>query len=303
VPGASNRFQGALYTSTDGRAEPQLAAPAIAQAARHHGAKLFTGWAVRGIETEAGRTRQIITERGSLTCSSAVLAGGAWSGRFLGNLGLALPQLTTLSSVQATQPLDAPHRTSFAGGKYTVRKRHDGGYTIAHNAVTVSDIVPATFSYLRAFIPALKSEWPQLKVRFGKRFFSEAILASRWKLDAESPFEQVRVLDPEPIQWVLDECLDELRRDYPVFRDAQIASKWAGLIDVTPDAVPVISPIEKLPGLYLATGFSGHGFGIAPGAGRLMADLITGDTPVVDPQPFRYSRMIDGTRLAPEQLT
>ena len=51
-----------------------------------------------------------------------------------------------------------------------------------------------------------------------------------------------------------------------------------------------------MPGLYLSTGYSGHGFGIGPGAGRLAADLIAGDPPIVDPHPFRYSRMIDGTR-------
>jgi glycine/D-amino acid oxidase-like deaminating enzyme len=64
-----------------------------------------------------------------------------------------------------------------------------------------------------------------------------------------------------------------------------------------PDAVPVISAVEKLPGFFLATGFSGHGFGIGPGAGRLAADLVAGDTPIVDAAPFRYTRLVDGTDL------
>jgi len=57
-----------------------------------------------------------------------------------------------------------------------------------------------------------------------------------------------------------------------------------------------------VPGFYLATGFSGHGFGIGPGAGRLMAELVTNETPVVDPAPFRYSRFTDGTRPKPSPL-
>jgi glycine/D-amino acid oxidase-like deaminating enzyme len=65
---------------------------------------------------------------------------------------------------------------------------------------------------------------------------------------------------------------------------------WGGLIDVTPDAVPVISPVLLFPGLFLATGFSGHGFGIGPGAGKLMAELVMGTTPCVDPAPFRFER-------------
>jgi glycine/D-amino acid oxidase-like deaminating enzyme len=70
----------------------------------------------------------------------------------------------------------------------------------------------------------------------------------------------------------------------------RIRDAWGGLIDVTPDAVPVISPAVSLPGLVIATGFSGHGFGIGPGAGRLAADLATNATPAVDPKPYRLER-------------
>ena len=74
---------------------------------------------------------------------------------------------------------------------------------------------------------------------------------------------------------------------FPAFAGMQVAGSWAGLIDVTPDAVPVIDQVARIPGFFIATGFSGHGFGIGPGAGRLMADMVAGDTPVVDPSPFR----------------
>jgi glycine/D-amino acid oxidase-like deaminating enzyme len=75
-----------------------------------------------------------------------------------------------------------------------------------------------------------------------------------------------------------------------VFANMTVADSWARLIDVTPDTVPVISPVPSIPGFFIASGFSGHGFGIGPGAGRLMADLVTGATPAVDPAPYRLSR-------------
>jgi glycine/D-amino acid oxidase-like deaminating enzyme len=62
------------------------------------------------------------------------------------------------------------------------------------------------------------------------------------------------------------------------------------MIDATPDSLPVIGPVAALPGFYLATGFSAHGFGIAPAAGRLAADLATGRTPILDPAAFRLAR-------------
>ena len=121
----------------------------------------------------------------------------------------------------------------------------------------------------------------------------------RWRLDEPTPFEEVRILDPEPVDDILDVALHSLVRCFPAFTGARIAERWAGCIDATPDAVPVISGFDKLPGLHLASGFSGHGFGIGPGAAKLMADLITGRPPVVDPRPFRYSRYFDGSNPRP----
>jgi len=54
--------------------------------------------------------------------------------------------------------------------------------------------------------------------------------------------------------------------------------------------VPVIGEVPRLPGFFIASGFSGHGFGIGPGAGRLTADLVTGAPPLVDPKPYRLDR-------------
>ena len=56
-------------------------------------------------------------------------------------------------------------------------------------------------------------------------------------------------------------------------------------------------PVLSRPGVYISAGHTGHGFGIGPAAGRLAADLIRGDAPSVDPRPFRYERMIDGSDL------
>jgi glycine/D-amino acid oxidase-like deaminating enzyme len=86
------------------------------------------------------------------------------------------------------------------------------------------------------------------------------------------------------------EARADLCAAFPAFKSMRVAESWAGLIDFTPDAGPVISPVENLPGFFLATGFSGQGFGIGPGAGKFAADLVAGDTPAVDPTPYRFER-------------
>jgi glycine/D-amino acid oxidase-like deaminating enzyme len=298
-PGSTRQWKGALFSYADGRAEPFIAAPAIAHGARKKGAKILTQCAVRGLETAAGRISAVVTEKGRIACDTVVLAGGAWSRRFLGNLGIAFPQLTVVNSVMRTKPIDTPLERSCSAGKFAIRKRQDGGYTISHRHLSVADIVPDSFRLFREFLPALRVDWNGLRLRLGKRFLEEAGLKRKWALDETSPFEEVRILDPQPVNSILDVAAASLKDYYPIFRDMEIAQRWAGVIDATPDAVPVISPIAKLPGLFLASGFSGHGFGLGPGAGKLMADLATGSTPCVDPEPFRYSRYFDGTNPQP----
>ncbi|ERM56693.1 hypothetical protein P781_06905 [Vibrio mimicus CAIM 1883] len=112
----------------------------------------------------------------------------------------------------------------------------------------------------------------------------------RWKVQSETPFETVRTLNPNPNPSLNNEALTNLRQAYPMFEKAEIDEAWAGLIDVTPDSNPVIDHVAKIPGLTLATGFSGHGFGTGPASGHLAADLIMGNVPIVDPTPYRFNR-------------
>jgi len=299
LPGLDGDWAGALHTPSDGRAEPTRAAPAIARAAKRLGTTVMTNCAVRGIETEGGRISAAVTEKGTIRTNSVVVAGGAWSRLFCGNAGIALPQLKVLSSVMRTEPMAMISDESVWGPGFSFRRRQDGGYTIAHGGISIADIVPDSFRLFFSFLPVMRTDWDKLQLRFGKRFFSELATPKRWSLDARSPFEKVRVLDPEPHRPTLDKAFENLCANYPAFSGAKIAERWAGLIDVTPDAVPVISAVDDLPGLTIATGFSGHGFGIGPGAGRLAADIATGTDPVVDPAPFRLSRFAEGDGFAP----
>ncbi len=299
MPGARGRWKAALYCASDGRAEPQKAAPAIATAARRAGAAILGSCAVRGVERSGGAISAVVTEHGRIACNTVVVAAGAWSRRFLKDLGITLPQLKVRASVMRTAPLEGAPETAFWGGEFAFRRRLDGGYNIANGYVNVAPIVADNFRFLPNFLPALLMESKSLKLRLDHRFMQEWREAKSVPLDQVSAYEKTRVLDPEPDRVFLRQALERLKQTFPAFAAAQVVQEWAGMIDVTPDAVPVISPVEGVPGLIIATGFSGHGFGIGPGAGRLVADLAMGKSPVVDPKDFRFSRFTDGTRVRP----
>ena len=199
-PGLAAQYRAGLYTPSDGRGEPGKAAPAIAEAARRAGAGVLTGCAVRTVELRGGRVCGVVTERGPIDCDSVVLAGGAWSGLFAGSMGLRLPALNMLSSVMRTDPIEGGPEVAASGAGFSFRKRLDGGYSIALGASGVAEITPDSFRYFFEFLPHLRAEYAELSLRFGRRFFEELVRPSRWKADAETPMERVRVLDPVPVK-------------------------------------------------------------------------------------------------------
>jgi glycine/D-amino acid oxidase-like deaminating enzyme len=301
MPGAAVSFKGALYTASDGQAEPQRAAPGIARAARRHGATVLTRCAVRGVERTGGRLTAVITEHGRIACGAVVLAGGAWSRLFSGNMGIDLPQLKVRSAVLRTHALPNGEGPKIAAvtNRVAFRTHQEGGYLVANFQAT-AEVVPDSFRLAVQFMPALKAEWKFIRLRAGRRFLEETVTPRHWSLDAVSPFERIRELDPRPQQGDNVDAMRRLTQMFPVFAQARIARQWAGLIDVTPDAIPIMSPVPGIDGFFIATGFSGHGFAIGPGAGRLMADLVTGAQPIVDPAPFRLSRFTDGSKPRPQ---
>jgi glycine/D-amino acid oxidase-like deaminating enzyme len=233
-----------------------------------------------------------VTEKGTIACDTVVVAGGAWSRLFLGNMGVSFPQLKILGSVMRTKPLDGVPSPAVGASDFAFRRRLDGGYTVAQRGANVAPIVPDSFRLFFDFLPALRKQWHELRLRVNGRFIEEWQIPKRWSLDQKTPFETVRVLDPAPVDSILEEARVNLARNFPAFRNMEIAESWGGLVDVMPDAVPVISHVPGVPGLVIASGMSGHGFGLGPGTGRLAADLVTGDVPIADPTPFRYERFL-----------
>jgi len=178
------------------------------------------------------------------------------------------------------------------------RKRRDGGYTIARGAGYVAPFVPDSLRYLREFLPTIRKERDSLRLRVNAQSLREfrARAAGRWIDRARS--KRQRVLDPAPNRTLNREALAAMIKLYPQFRGAHIVQQWAGYIDCPRrTSYHYISPLGTLPGLTVATGFSGHGFGIGPAAGRLAAELAIGGRSVGGPDAVSRVRFSDGSPI------
>ncbi len=93
----------------------------------------------------------------------------------------------------------------------------------------------------------------------------------------------------------IQDVWQRLARRIPPIADAELAAGYAGLYTNTPDSHPIMDGIEGIDGLYLCTGFSGHGFKLSPMVGVLMAELIgDGSATTMDISPLRFSRFAEG---------
>lgn len=299
LPDAARCWAGAMWTATEMRAEPFVTVPALARLAVRDGAVIREGQAVRGLDIAGGRVVGVIAEGGRVKAGAVVLAGGAWSSLLLRRHGVGLAQL----SVRATVVRTTPAAEVFAGGavddRLAFRRRADGGYTLAPEGAHDFHVGPDAFRALTRYLPLISRNPFATALRLAApRGYPDAwTTRRRWADDAVSPFERMRVLNPPPNRAYADRILRDFAATFPGLGDIGAAQSWAGMIDVMPDNVPVVDTVPALPGVILATGMSGHGFGIGPAFGRIVADLVQGKAARHDLTRFRFGRFTDGSRM------
>lgn len=297
------RWAGGIWSPTDGRAEPSLAAPAIAVGAQKLGASVHQRCAVRGLDISAGRVSGVWTERGRVRASQVICCGGAWSSRFCKQYGIELPSANILGTAFKTTAAPEVIQGCLSMPELCIRRRLDGSYTVAIPGRGQLDLAPQNIRYATKFYPMYRSKIAKkLKLRLNGSFFNGPEAAGSWSNDAVSPFEKIRVLDPKPDRHILDEALRTLVKAFPALEGIKIDHAWGGWIDTTPDLVPVIDEMQSVPGLFIASGFSGHGFGIGPGAGLLCAQLMTNHQLFTDITPYRLGRFARGNAIREPQM-
>lgn len=299
-PGMTAKPLAALHTDTDYRAEPGVAVPALAEIAVREGVQIIEHCAVRCLDLTNGKVAGVVTEKGRVAAPRVVLAGGAWSSLFLRNHGVGLPQLSVRSQVAATVPVADVGQCAGSAKNLAFRRRADGGYTLAPNGPSELFVGPDAFRALPNFINQLRSDpFGCMLKPFAPEGFPDAWRTKRhWRADEQTPFEKMRILDPKPVPAKMAKLAQDFAALFPQLGVVRLKATWAGMIDTMPDIVPVVdyTPIE---GLIVGTGMSGHGFGIGPAMGRILADLAAGRPAGHDLDRFRFNRFTDGTKMVP----
>lgn len=295
----TGQWIGAVHTPSDACGEPWQAVPAVARLAQRDGALIREQCAVRAFDIEAGRLAGIVTEHGKLACDQVVVAAGAWSSLFMQRHGVEIPQLAVRSTVAKTVPLPEFFSGAAADEKLALRRRQDGGYSLATCDSVSMYLGPDAFRHARLYAPMLSHCWRELRPHpYAPSGYPDAWHTERgWSEDNASPFEEHRVLEPHPKAGEVASLSARFKERFPRLGAPRIEHSWAGMIDAMPDVVPVVDRVPGLDGVILATGMSGHGFGIGPGFGKVIAGLALNDAPAHDLRRFRFGRFTDGSKL------
>lgn len=296
IPETRRKWVGGLHSVADGKAEPALAAPILAKGARALGTTIHQNCAAHSLDITNGRVSGIHTEKGTVRTDTVLCAAGAWASSFLRRHGIVFPQASVRQTALRTKPTvnvgDVLYCPDLA-----MTRRLDGSYTIAISGRATLEVTPQGLRFAREFMPQFIQRLKAVQLGLGESFLAgPESLTALFGRDG-TIFERNRILDPAPNQRLVKAIMENVRGTFPQLAGIEIDHAWGAYVDCTPDAVPVVSEIDPVQGLYLAAGCSGHGFGLGPGIGYLAAQLIFNETPSVDPTHFRLTRLIDGSKI------
>jgi glycine/D-amino acid oxidase-like deaminating enzyme len=295
LPGVSQRWLLGIFTASDGQADPVATCRAYAAAARARGVQVCEGVPAQGINLAGGAVAGVTTPVGEIKARLVVLAAGSGSMRLARAAGVEIPRQLVRQTVILTDPVPPVTQAAAWTGELFIRQDARGRLRLAAAARNEIVLDPAGIRHAGRFLSSYLANRSQLRVRADVANLARAALrplqaASGDELSPRPRFDDVRF------------CLERVQRYFPGLGAVRLQQAWAGEIDATPDALPVIDGGSGPSGLVIATGMSGHGFGVAPVVGSIVADLAEGAEPGFDLRPFRLARFHDGSRLDPVHL-
>lgn len=295
MPWLAPGLHGAGFTPDDGHVDPRRALPTIAGLARRSGITVVEGAAVDEIESTSGRVTGVIAEGRAIRTPLVVAAAGVWSARLLRPAGVRLPLHVGRSTVGLTKPVAPLTRASVwdvAGVGF--RQSADGRVVFGLGAFVDVDV---RWEDVRASIPLLPVLWKNRRTM--RLHVGRPLLADVGGLATGRGLPVLERVEATPNSGTVREGLRQLRALVPALADAEPETSWAGLMDSTPDFLPIAGE-SGVEGLLVIAGTSGHGLGIAPALADGVAQLAeTGDPPDLL-APFSRRRFERGAGAQPD---
>ena len=264
VPGIrTDDLVGGRFGAEDGYGDPIEALAGFAASAQLSGVKMREGVAALEIVRDGDRVTGVRTAEGVIACERVLLATGCWTASLAATAGVAVPIWPYARSIMESRPYPALSR------------------------------VPMTIEWESGF---------HFRPKGAAQRFAMPNLTSDGGVE-KGPGAPPSVFVPgEFAPLVVPQSLEPWVRAraawrHPLFADLHVTSSWSCYYEMTPDDHPIVGAAPGVAGLYIAAGFSGHGFMHTPATAQLVVEeMLDGRAHTLDITDLSLERFVSGRR-------
>jgi len=300
VPAAAGPFLGAMWSPVDAQCQPDQGTRLFTRRAERAGARLAYGVKALRLVESGGRITGVETTRGRVSTGAVVVAAGIWAPHLLATVGVTVPLKPVCLSEAETQPLAPLFRPTVRAFGFGARQRPDGRLVASGGlgARVTRRLSLYDLRDLRHWLPRARTFRRNLRLRVdGRQLLRE--ISHRTSLSPALIPE--RSAEPVPDRRSVDGALVRLATVFPAAAAARAVRYWGGLVDMTPDGLPVVDGTCGPPGLTLIGGLSGHGLALGPVLGEIASDLALDGATSRPIGPFSLARFT-GQVASPEVM-
>jgi sarcosine oxidase subunit beta len=271
VPAATGEFMAGMWSPGDAQCSSRGATEFFAAQAAAAGARFVYSTLAERIVQSDGAVHGLATSRGRIDAPAVVVTGGIWTAHLAGTAGVSIPVMPVALSQCETEPVEpliGPTLRCFAFG---ARQRPNGQINMSAGMNTVVDHFGslASFRHARTWIPRYLANRKAIRLRVDWSRLARELRG----FSVGTAEHLARQVGREPNRKLMDASLEAAGRIIPRFRDVRVTRYWAGVIDMSPDGLPIVDGRTGPEGLVVVTGLSGHGLALGPAIGRIAADL------------------------------
>jgi sarcosine oxidase subunit beta len=264
VPGIrTDDLAGGRFGAEDGYGDPIEALAGFAGSAQLGGVKIREGVAALEIVRDGDRVTGVRTSEGVIACERVLLATGCWTASLAATAGVAVPIWPYARSIMESRPYPAlsrvPMTIEWESG-FHFRPKGAAQRFAMPNLTSDGGVEKGPGAPPSAFVPGVFA-----------------------------PLVVPRSLEP----WVRARAA----RRHPLFADLRVTSSWSCYYEMTPDDHPIVGAVPGVAGLYIAAGFSGHGFMHTPATAQLVVEeMLDGRAHTLDIGDLSLERFVSGRR-------
>jgi sarcosine oxidase, subunit beta len=289
VPYATGPFAAAMWSPYDGQCDPAKSTRAFAARAEARGATTLTDTLALRIAERDGSVCGVETSRGFVEAGAVVVTGGVWTPNLVGTVGVDVPLMPVAHGQAESAPTGVRVEPTVRAFGFGFRQRPDGRLVLSAgiNSRVVYRLSLGATRNARLWASRYRLNRGNVRLRFDPRLTLRQLRDRSRLSTAHIP---VASEPPAPRRADVDDALDALKAVMPAFAGLRIERYWSGMLDISPDGLPIIDHEAGPDGLVFVTGLSGHGLALGPVIGEIAADLALDGATARPIRPFRLAR-------------